>query len=290
MSQAAVTASDTGGAGAKPILVLQKARSVLDAFTVASPELTLPQIREHCGLPASTTTRLVHNLLNEGLLDRRDEFYRIGPRVLTWAAPAMRALDVVTLLTPVIERLRDTTGESAAIYERRGDQRVCVAVAQTRQAVIWQLHVGLTTPLHVGSGGRALLAFDNDAHDLTGERESFTDHTLADREELGRALAETRDTGVAVSMEELATDVAGVSCPVFGAGGEPVASLGVAGPAQRFQPEHTHVYVPAVLDAGREASRVMGGEFPIPHAATAHAASPHEASDIQGERNDRTNQ
>jgi hypothetical protein len=34
------------GRTAKPTLVLQKALDVLDAFTLAAPELTLPAIRE----------------------------------------------------------------------------------------------------------------------------------------------------------------------------------------------------------------------------------------------------
>ncbi len=252
--------------GAKPILVLDKACTVLDAFNASYPELTLKQIREHCGFPASTTSRLVHNLLNQGLLDRSGDFYRVGSRVLTWSESARRALDVVALLTQTIERLRDSTGESAALYQRRGLQRVCVAVAPTRKAVIWQLHVGLTTPIHVGSGGRALLAFDPELIDAVRchALESYTTHTLADPVSLDRGLAETRHSGVAVSFEELASDVAGVSAPVLGAGGNVVAALGVAGPAHRFQPEDTHRYVPAVLEAGREASSVMGGEFPVP--------------------------
>lgn len=270
------TGADSGRhGGAKPILVLQKARMLLDAFTVDSPELSLFEIRERTRLPASTATRLVHNLVNEGLLERRGDRYRVGATILRWAAPALRALDVVSLLTPVIEQLRDTTGESAAVYRRQGLQRVCVAVAPTRHSVIWQLHVGLTTPLHVGSGGRAILAFDASAAEaaFAADRDSFTPHTLTDEDRLHRALSETQATGVAVSHQELDQDVAGVSAPVVGIGGEVVAALGVAGPAQRFQWEHVQGYIPAVLAAGREASRRMGGEFPVREPGPAMADS-----------------
>ncbi|MGH3320963.1 MAG: IclR family transcriptional regulator [Streptosporangiaceae bacterium] len=261
-------AARAGADGTKPILVLQKARALLDVFAPDSPELTLPEIRQATGLPASTCTRLVHNLVREGLLERQADRYRVGATVLRWAGPALRALDLVKLLTPLLEGLRDSTGESAAVYRRQGTRRVCVAVAPTRRSVIWQLHVGLTTPLHVGSGGRAILAFDAAAAEavLAAERESFTPYTVTEADRLRRVLAETRATGVAVSYQELDQDVGGVSAPVFGLGGQVVAALGVAGPAQRFQREQVDGYAPAVLDAAREASRLMGGEFPTTNA------------------------
>ncbi|HEU0197708.1 MAG TPA: IclR family transcriptional regulator [Nevskiaceae bacterium] len=274
-ADSAVLDDADSGTHVKRILVLDKAWRILDAFSVQRPELTLAQIREACGFPASTTTRLVYNLWDEGLLERRDDLYRIGSRLLSWSEAARRALDAVALLTPILEHLRDVTGESAALYERRGLQRVCVAVVPTHHAVIWQLHVGLTTPLHVGSGGRALLAFSAEAqralrsHALQAHAlQTFTAHTVADDQKLAAALAETRRVGVAISVEELALDVAGVSAPVIDASGEAVASLGVAGPAHRFQPDAIQRYVPVIREAGREASRLMGGRFPIPPSST----------------------
>ncbi|HEU0191441.1 MAG TPA: IclR family transcriptional regulator [Mycobacterium sp.] len=257
-------ASVKGPARAKPTLVLRKALDVLDAFTLAGPELTLSEIRAAVDLPATTCGRLVGNLADEGLLDRVADRYRISLAVLRWSAAALRGLGLVDRLTPVIERLRDRTGESAAVFVPEGLDRTCVAVAATRHSVIWQLHVGMSTPLHVGSGGRAILAFDPDAIEqtLARARVALTDHTLVDAGRLRAALAATRDTGLAISDSELDTGVAGVSAPVFGAGPKAIASIGVAGPAQRFTGADIAGYRPAVLDAARTATRHLGGEFP----------------------------
>jgi DNA-binding IclR family transcriptional regulator len=251
------------GGTAKPTLVLQKALAVLDAFTPAAPELTLPAIREAVGLPATTCGRLVQNLVEEGLLERAQDRYRIGLGVLRWSAVALRGLDLVERLTPVIEQLRDRTGESAAVFVPQALSRTCVAVAPTHHSVIWQLQVGMSTPLHVGSGGRAILAFDPEAIDQTLDRSrvALTDHTLIDADRLCRALAITRDTGLAISNQELDSGVAGVSAPVFAPGDRVVASIGVAGPAQRFTEADIADYRPAVLDAGRLATQHIGGQF-----------------------------
>ena len=250
---------------AKPTLVLQKTRRLLDVFTTASPELTLSQIREATGLPATTCARLVQNLVQEGLLTRTGDRYGIGLAVLRWSAAALRRIDLASTLTPVIEQLRDVTGESAAVYVRQELNRTCVAVAPTRHRVIWQLQIGMVTPLYVGSGARAILAFDPEAtaEVLASSREGFTRHTLVDAERLRAALARTRETGIAVSEQELDTDVAGVSAPVLGADGQVIASIGVAGPSQRFHPDQVAEYTQAVLAAARTASHEMGGSFPF---------------------------
>jgi DNA-binding IclR family transcriptional regulator len=251
------------GRTAKPTLVLQKALDVLDAFTLAAPELTLSAIREAVGLPATTCGRLVQNLVDEGLLDRVQDRYRVSLGVLRWSAVALRGLGLVERLTPVIEQLRDRTGESAAVFVPRALNRTCVAVAPTRHSVIWQLQVGMSTPLHVGSGGRAILAFAPDAaaRTLAAKRVRLTDHTLIDADRLCDALAVTRQTGLAISNQELDSGVAGVSAPVFAPGQRVVASVGVAGPAQRFTEADIADYRPAVLDAARVATQHMGGEF-----------------------------
>ena len=251
------------GEGPKPILVLGKVRQLMDAFTVEQPQLTLTEIRQATGLPSTTCARLARDLVRHGLLARDGDRYRVGTAVLRWSASALQALDLVSVLSPVLADLRDATGESAALYVRQGLMRTCVAVAPTRHQVIWQLHVGLSTPLHVGSGGRALLAFDEDAtrQVLSRQRVGFTPHTITRASQLRSVLAETRRSGVAISYCELDSDVGGVSAPVFGSGGV-LASLGIGGPSQRFTPEHVAGYVPAVLAAAREGSRLMGGELP----------------------------
>ncbi len=254
---------DGGRTSAKPTLVLQKALSVLDAFTLARPELTLSEIRVAVDLPPTTCGRLVQNLTDEGLLERVQDRYRVGLGVLRWSAVALRGRDLVDRLTPIIERLRDRTGESAAVFVPQALERTCVAVAPTRHSVIWQLQVGMSTPLHVGSGGRAILAFRPDAVDQTLARSpaALTDHTLVDADRLREVLAATRQTGLAVSSEELDVGVAGVSAPVFGPGPRVVAAVGVAGPVQRFTEADLAAYCPAVLDAARVATRQIGGEF-----------------------------
>jgi DNA-binding IclR family transcriptional regulator len=62
--------------------VISKVVSLLDAFTPATPELSLSDLARVTGLPVSTTYRLATELVEWGGLERADGTgYRIGMRM-----------------------------------------------------------------------------------------------------------------------------------------------------------------------------------------------------------------
>jgi DNA-binding IclR family transcriptional regulator len=76
---------------------VQRAIAVLRAFSTAEPELSLTSLAARTGLPVSTTYRLAQTLLDDGLLERSGNGYRIGAGLVALAAPALQHVDVHTL-------------------------------------------------------------------------------------------------------------------------------------------------------------------------------------------------
>lgn len=65
-----------------PTSVTGRVVAILDVFTDEPDALPLVTISERCGLPLSTTYRLVTELLDGRLLSRdQDRAYRLGPRI-----------------------------------------------------------------------------------------------------------------------------------------------------------------------------------------------------------------
>ena len=116
--------------------MLRKVSEILNCFSIEFPEPTLQQIVRETGLPPSTCQRLVQNMVREGFLDRDGDRYRIGLRLVQWATPGTFGLDVVRLVHPFLQELRDRTGETACLYMRDGAFRTVVAVAETRHVVM----------------------------------------------------------------------------------------------------------------------------------------------------------
>ena len=158
--------------------------------------MSLGEIQQATGLPTSTVQRLVSNMVAQGLLDRTGDRIRIGVRMSYWAATALKDLDVLAVVNPVLKEIRDKTGETACFFKVEQNFRVCVAVAETRHALRRDMYVGKVIPLHVGSASRILLAWDPDLAEriLAAPLEPMTDGTVTSPDELRKLIARPRPT------------------------------------------------------------------------------------------------
>jgi DNA-binding IclR family transcriptional regulator len=177
----------------------------------------------------------VHRLL------RRDRSGRwlLGPRLgeLAGGPPADALLERAG---PVLSRLRDGTGESAQLYRRTGDSRVCVAAAERRSGLRDTVPVGSVLPLTAGSAAQVLLAWEPE--DALPDGTAFS----------ARTLAEVRRRGWAASVGEREPGVASVSAPVRAADGAVLAAVSVSGPIERLTRSPGRLHAAAVLAAAGE--------------------------------------
>lgn len=253
-------AEDNGRTSPAPLLVLQKIKQILASFTIERPEQTLQQIIRATGLPSSTCQRLAQNLVLEGFLDRDEDTYRIGLEFVRLAAPGTFGLDMVRLTRPTLQWLRDRTGETACLYVRHGPYRTVVALAESRHAVVRLFVVGMVMPLHAGSAGKVLLAFDPAARkDAVAHGLSrYTARTIVDIDLLTEQLTQIRADGYAASFEERDQGAASISAPVYGLTGEVVAAVGIGAPTQRLTPADVPHLAPLVVEAAALASHRLG--------------------------------
>ncbi|MDQ0079270.1 IclR family transcriptional regulator [Arthrobacter oryzae] len=246
------------------LLVLAKISSILDAFSLSRPVLSLSDIREATGMPNSTVQRLVTNLTSQGFLDREEDAYRIGMRMAFWAAPATRGMEVLDVLSPALKALRDTTGETTCFFKAEQHYRVCVAIAETRHALRREMHLGKLLPLHAGSAGRVLLAWDEDLMDavLRDPLESITESTITSSEDLVTAVKTTRRDGFAITVGEREDGASGLSAPVFDSAAGLVGALTISGPTLRMPLETCEAWVEPLLATAEHMTRLIGGRFP----------------------------
>ena|ERR1700754_686822 len=250
--------------GVPRLLVLAKAWSVLDAFSDGRPELSMAELVSRTGLPTSTCARLVRNLAHDGLLERNGERYRIGLAIVRWAGLALRGRSLVEVAGPILEWLRDQTGESALLCVRDGRFVVVVASASSTQEILRQVRVGEVLPLYAGSIGKTFLAFDPDAWEaIRGMKlQSFTERTVTNRSVLHEQVEAVRQRGYGISSEERNNGVAGVTAPVFDAQDRQVGSIGITGPVSRLTIENLERFAPLVIDASRRITRQLGQVSP----------------------------
>lgn len=246
--------------GSAPILVLRKVSEILNCFSIEFPEPTLQQIARQTGLPPSTCQRLVQNMVREGFLDRDGDRYRIGLRLVQWATPGTFGLDIVRLVRPILQELRDLTGETACLYMRDGAFRTVVAVAETRHVVMRPFLVGQIMPIHAGAPGKIFLAFDPEARKALVDTEltRYTPATPDSWELLDEQAEAARRQGFYAAFGERNSDVGSISAPVFHHSGQLAGVLGLGFPTQRVGPDDVDRLGPAVAAAAKAASATLG--------------------------------
>jgi DNA-binding IclR family transcriptional regulator len=230
--------------------VLDRTVAIIEA--VGSGSRTFSDIAEATGLARSTAHRLLKALEAQGLISFDVGFgYRLGPRLVRLASAALRELPLRDLARPALERLARVTGETAQLFVRSGDERLCIDVVESESELRTIVPVGASLPLTAGSAGKVIMAWALDQERLLGLLRPFTDRTPGvDR--LRRQLATAHHRGWAESSGEREPGVASVSAPVFGAAGSVLAAVSVSGPAQRLGPRPGRQYAPAVVAAARD--------------------------------------
>ncbi len=226
--------------------VLDKAVSVL-AATESGPA-SLAQLVQATGLARPTTHRIAVALEHHGLLTRDVQGrFILGPRIAELASAAGEDR-LLAVSQPVLSHLRDVTGESAQLYRRQSDVRVCVAAAERASGLRDTVPVGAALPVTAGSAAQVLLAWEEAERMHRGLRGArFTAATLAT----------VRRRGWAASAAEREAGVASVSAPVRGPGGRVLAAISVSGPIERLGRSPGRLHAAAVVAASEKISELL---------------------------------
>ncbi|MBM7078718.1 IclR family transcriptional regulator [Micromonospora humida] len=238
--------------------VTSRVLALLDAFSPASPALTLSELARRAGLPLSTVHRRVAELLAWGALERGgDGRYRIGLRLWEVGSLAPRGLGLREVALPVMEDLYEVTHENVQLAVRQGLELVFIERIAGRQAVPVRTRVGGRFALHATGVGLVLLAHapaEVQERVLAAPLERYTALTVTDPGRLRRQLAEVRRVGYAVSDRQVTMDALSVAAPIRAPEGV-VAALSLVVAHDRADPV---ALAPLVQAAGRVLSRAMG--------------------------------
>lgn len=226
--------------------VLDKAAHILDALE--SGPLTLAGLVSATGLARPTAHRLAmalehHRYLTRDLSGR----FVLGPRLGELAVAAGEDR-LTAVANPVLLALRDATKESAQLYRRQGDHRICVAAAERMTGLRDTVPVGATMTMQAGSAAQVLLAWEEPDRLHIGLRGAK--FTASD-------LSAVRRNGWAQSIGQREAGVASVSAPVRSATGKVIAAVSISGPIERLTKSPGRLHGPAVVSAAERVSELL---------------------------------
>jgi len=242
----------------KEIQSVRNACALLETLADDQP-LGVSELSRRAGIDKSAAHRLAVTLHAAGWLHRtNDGRWRIAPALARLVTRAS-ADSLVTIVHPLLETLRDSTGETAMLVAIERDALVVLDVADSRHALRITSPVGSELPIRNSSALRAIAAHSSPSE---LERLRRLDRGLDDR-----TLAETRRRGWAINDREITPDTRVVGAAVLGPEGQPLGALIVCAPTSRIDLRAMHRIGALVAETAEQASAAVAGR------RAAHATS-----------------
>ncbi len=235
--------------------VLDKALRVLDAFGGTRDRWTEADLRRHLGMPSSSLNRILRGLERAGYV-LRDEAgsYRLGIGAVRLGDRARASLDLPGIVDAELRALAQATSELVlfAVAEPALGTALYIAAVDSPQRLRVTAELGTRVPLTAGATARSLLAFAPEAlreQVLARPREPLAQGTLLDEAEIRGRLDLIRANGWGISWQETFDGAWALAAPILDAGGNALASIGVAAPISRHSREVEEATRQALLRA-----------------------------------------
>lgn len=236
--------------------------SVITAFGPSSPRMTLSEVAARTGLTRAGARRVLLTLEHLGYVTVEDRRFALTPRILDLGYAYLSATPLWNLALPYMEAVAEATRESCSVSVLDGGEVVYILRLSTHKVMSVNLAVGSRLPAWVTSMGRVLLSgLDEPALDKVldaGEREAYTPHTVTDRGELKRIIAQVRVQGYACVVQELELGLQSVAVPVVDRSGRIIGAMNVSGHASRYTPEQMmEAFLPPLRHAAGQIDQAL---------------------------------
>jgi DNA-binding IclR family transcriptional regulator len=222
--------------------ILDRTLDLLELLSRHPDGLTLAAMTEALKIPKNSVFRIATTLALRGYAERDEpaKTYRAGRKLLTLGHAAVGGRRLVQVAAPLLDALRDETGETALIGTLAGHHGVVLDQVPSSHPVKVVIEIGHAFPLHSAAPAKAMLAFlepsvlESFLKEMTFTR--FTRHTLTSPTAYRKELKQVRSQGYALDRGEDSETCACAAAPVFGPRGTPVAALWISGPVDRVTP------------------------------------------------------
>ncbi len=225
---------------AKRVRIVERAASILECFSHATPELSLTQVCSRLAIPKPTAFRILTVLVRNGLLEHNpsSNIYMLGFATLRYAESLIQSLDIREPARAAMQRIRDEVNETVVLSVREGDDRFNVDSVQSTHAISQAQQVGVPIPLYAGAASRVLLAAMPD-DDIRGylarvRPVAFSKTTITNPAQLLKEVAQIRRRGYAISNSEYTAGGCAVACAITDANGFGQAALHFSIPPARY--------------------------------------------------------
>jgi len=212
---------------------------VIQAFSQATPQMTISQLSVKTGLSRAAVRRCLYTLTKLGFAGADEsQRYSLRPKMLSLANTYTASSTLANAAQPILERMSSTYHESFSVATLDGESIVYIARTSVTRVMSVDLHIGSRLPAFCTSMGRVLLAYlPQDQLETFLSRvilTQYTPRTINSVDKLRLALRNVRRNGYALVDQEYEIGLRSIAVPVYAGNGRVVAVVNLSGHAPRI--------------------------------------------------------
>ncbi len=244
--------------------ILSKSILVLETLGKATGAMRYTDLVRETQLSKSTAHRILSILGSEGLIlyDADSKTYRLGIKIMEWAAGIWRDFDLREVALEEMRQLNRETGENVNLAIRDHLEIVYMNRVESFKPVRAVAALGSRASIHCTGLGKALTAFLPSetqvqiANALTYT--AMTKNTLANAQGFLDKLADARKFGYALDDCEFRDEIRCIAAPIFDFQGATVGGISVTSLVYRVPRKTLLSWAPFLLTAAHSISRKIG--------------------------------
>ncbi|MCQ6282409.1 IclR family transcriptional regulator [Bacillus sp. EB600] len=244
---------------------VQNAARILTLFTLERDEWNLSEISKELNLDISHVRRLLTTLEQENFLKKTGKKYALGLDVLNLSGIVHSHLSIHLEARPILQQLVNEVGEAIHIGVLEGTRVNYLDKLETTHPIKLASQIGKWNPLYNTGCGKIILSYLPEDHleevlqkiEKQGMIKS-TSNTVTDINELRRQLAGIRNSGYAVSSNELQEGVASIAAPIHDYSGEVIAAVSITGSCKKLCGDEIEIYISKIVNAAKKISKKIG--------------------------------
>ena len=208
----------------QPVRAVERALSIMEAFTRGQRELTLTQIADFTSLNPSTALRLLNTLIPGGYIvfNRKGKIYSLGNKLSELGGLVLQDFPIRQIAAPYLDVLEKEIKCILLLSVKKGDEIIYIEKRENFSPIrIWS-RVGTRRKPTFGIMSQVFLSFETESELdrilLKYPPEKMTEKTVTDPEQYKKAVAEVKRRGYGIEKGQIITGIAGLAVPVHGRG------------------------------------------------------------------------
>lgn len=235
---------------------------VLD-FLSHHEEMGVAEISKALNLGKASVFRMLYTLEKKDYVFKTsDAKYRLGIKFAHYGTIVLENLDIISLIKPYLEKLRDEHNETVHLGILDDDLKVIFIAKESSTSTIQMAsRVGSRMSFYATATGKVLIS-----HKLDEEMEKkirscnlakLTENTITDHDELIKLLKKIKEQGYGEDLEESEDGLTCYAVPIKDISGKVIAGISMSGPTARME-KNKKGLLSSLKETANEVSAAMG--------------------------------